>query len=126
MSNVLAPSIGSLTVNFAIDDARIMAGADLGADLLPGGTGVNADTYGIGRIGSINVGIAKPFMTYAPITVVATETTDYGWGMIQDSIVGAGLFRSEVLRAIPGAAAATTWLPCTTSACSRTAPASAA
>ena len=56
MSNVLAPNISSLNVNFAIDDARIMAGADLGADLLPGGTGVNADTYSVGHIGSINVG----------------------------------------------------------------------
>jgi hypothetical protein len=97
MSNVLAPNIGSLNVAGSIDHARILAGADLGADLLPGGTNANADTYNVGRIGSVSVGTLKlkANQFVLPITPGGTDQIDYGFGDIQDSIVGAGLFRSE-------------------------------
>ena len=99
MSNVLAPNISSINVAGSIDHARIMAGADLGADLLPGGIGVNADTYGVGHIGSVSVGTMKlkPNQSVAPLTPGGTDQIDYGFGDIQDSLVIAGAFRSGVV-----------------------------
>ena len=46
--------IGSVSAQ-SLDAARILSGADLGADGAPGGTGANADSYAAGAIGSIRV-----------------------------------------------------------------------
>ena len=98
MSNFLTPSIGTMNVVYQIDHARILVGSDLGADLLPGGTGVNADSYGVGRIGTLRVGTfpLKPNETILPISVGDTDGNVYTYGSIQDSLVIAGAFRAGV------------------------------
>lgn len=46
--------IGTITAS-ALNNARILSGANLGADGAVGGAGLNADKYGAGAIGSIRV-----------------------------------------------------------------------
>jgi len=94
MSNVLAPHIRKLDVLQGMAHARILAGADLGDDLLPGGTGANADSYGPGYIGSLRVGTQARRGRVGEVFLVGdTEGLSYGGGAISDSLVGAGLFR---------------------------------
>ncbi len=96
MSNVLTPSIGKMDVLWGMGNARILAGADLGADRLPGGIGANADTYDVGYIGQIRVGTAEKTAGLSSVYYIAggPDGTEYGSGSVTDSLVAAGLFIS--------------------------------
>ncbi len=98
MSNVLSPQIGRLNVLNSMVDARVLAGADLGADLLPGGFGPNADSYDVGHIGQLNVGLMakNAYPTYWTLTSGGTDPVTYGSGIVADSLVGAGVFLANV------------------------------
>ncbi len=65
---VLASSIGGVKVGGDVVNARLLAGADLGADWAVGGTGAAADSFAAGAIGKVSVG-----------------------GSVIDSLLGAGL-----------------------------------
>jgi Bacterial Ig-like domain len=57
MSGELAAAqIGLVNVTGNLSDARFFAGANFGADGLPGGSGANADTFGSGSILGLTVG----------------------------------------------------------------------
>ncbi|MGD2174555.1 MAG: CARDB domain-containing protein, partial [Candidatus Brocadiaceae bacterium] len=65
---ILAGAIGKVTVKGSVQNARILAGADLGEDWAVGGTGVDADTFRQGRLDKISIK-----------------------GSVADSLIGAGL-----------------------------------
>jgi hypothetical protein len=50
------PSLGDLNIRGNLVNARLMIGADLGADGRLGGAGANADHFSIGSLGSVGVG----------------------------------------------------------------------
>jgi len=56
MVQVFARDIGQIDVKGNVQHARILAGADLGADWAIGGTDANADTFGGGSIQKIKIG----------------------------------------------------------------------
>ncbi|MHC5033583.1 MAG: bactofilin family protein, partial [Planctomycetota bacterium] len=65
---VLAPSIGTVTITGDVQNSRMLAGADLGNDWRLGGTGSDADCFSAGRIDKIRVK-----------------------GRVTDSLIGSGL-----------------------------------
>ncbi len=65
---VLAGSIGKGAIGGNVQHARVLAGADLGADFAVGGAGSDADSFGAGQIGGLKIG-----------------------GNVSDSLIGAGL-----------------------------------
>ena len=69
---VLAPTIGSVKITGSVTRARILAGADLGADWAPGGTGPDADAFQRGTISKLSIG-----------------------GGVTDSLIGAGLIAHD-------------------------------
>ena len=72
-ATVTASRIAALTVARNVTGSVVLAGADLGADHVLGGTGPNADSFAAGAIGSVTIGSRK-----TPATVTA-------------SVIGAGL-----------------------------------
>ncbi len=56
MATIVARNIGKIKTQADCYGARIVAGANLGADLLPGGSGDDADTYLSGSVESLKVG----------------------------------------------------------------------
>ncbi len=65
---ILAGAIGKGKIGGNVQHARILAGADLGADWAVGGTGDDADSFSVGQIGGLGIG-----------------------GSVVDSLIGAGL-----------------------------------
>ncbi len=90
--NITAAKIASLTVARDITDSIIMAGADLGADREIGGTGLDADTYGPGTIGAVNIGSKAGSVTFGNVvnTVIAAglSTTNTIFKDGDDTILG--------------------------------------
>jgi hypothetical protein len=79
-----ASSIGSITSGRDILLSGILAGAYLGDDGVLGGTGSNADTFGAGTIGTIDV-----FHNIAGVTIAAgLDPTDGVFRNGNDAIVG--------------------------------------
>ncbi len=68
----MAPTIQRLLVKGDISNARILGGTDLGDDWAIGGSGDDADTFGVGRLGKVRVK-----------------------GSMADSLIGAGLVSHE-------------------------------
>jgi hypothetical protein len=98
MSNVLTPQIGQLDVLQGMVNARVLLGADLGDDLLPGGSGANKDTYGPGYLGSLRVGTEarRGGRTFETFSAGGTDGGTYGGGTVADSLVVAGAFRADL------------------------------
>ncbi len=55
-STLTAAGFGNVTIKKNLTGSLLLAGADLGADHIPGGTGTNADTFAPGKIASIAIG----------------------------------------------------------------------
>ncbi len=78
------PSVEALTILGSTTNATFLIGATLGQDGQPGGTGVNADTYGQGRIGLFTVTGA---MTNTAVRV-GIDPVDGTYGNGNDQLIG--------------------------------------
>ena len=86
VSGTIASGSGVIGSVFAstLASARILSGANLGADGMIGGTGANADSYGAGAIGSIRVAgaITSSFIG------AGVNPVDQTFGNADDKVIG--------------------------------------
>jgi uncharacterized delta-60 repeat protein len=86
-------AIASVT-GASMDSARILAGANLGADGAVGGSGADADTYGPGAIGSVKIAgaITSSFIG------AGVNPVDQTFGNANDTLAGSGA--SDLIKVI--------------------------
>lgn len=102
---VAAASLGTLTIGGNVTGARILAGADLGADGHPGGTGADADTFAAGSIADLKVGGR---ITNSLVGAGFTPA-DGVFGNTDDGVLGGAASRIGALSAAGGADDASTF-----------------
>jgi hypothetical protein len=73
MANVLAPQVDSVSISGDVYGLRLLAGADLGDDFQLGGTGADADVYGVGHIGTVRV------RGFVYNSLIAAGVSQAGW-----------------------------------------------